>query len=783
MDTQPADSSRQPHGDRPTSGKPLSAAGKWTAWVLDRPRLVIAVTLVMIAVLAAGVSFLRYDPNSRVYLGSENPRLQELREVEKRFSQANTLQIIVAPKDGQLFTNAVLALIDELTEAAWQIPHAFRVDSLALAQRAEVDPDNIAFSPLYTDAESLTTDDLAEIRELVLTSAHVAPGLVSPDGDVTEIVVLVQPLNTDVATAIFDIAAAARSIAARLSDQNPDVDIRLSGGVIADVTFAEASRRDLETLVPLMLGLAIGVLALGFRTWTDTLASVVVVAASAAIGMGVGGALGFAINSSTAGAPLMIMTLAVADCVHLLTSRAQYENDGCDRREALIRSVEVNFVPIVITTLSTAIGFLTLNFSESPPLRELGNFVAIGQVAALLLSLTLLPALRFCLPSSGRPPPDFRRQMTWLAGFVTQRSRPLLLLFLLAVPAALVGITQLRINDNVVAYFDDSFAFRRDTDFLEDHAGSFHKMLFALDSRQDGGIAQPEYLKKVDAFADWLSEQPNVANVVSIAGNLAAIHQLFTDEEGLPPNAEAAAEYLFLLEMSQPGGQDLGNITNISRSASLVAAGVSHADSHRLEELGHSAETWLTQNAPDLATVATGLSIAYADVTVRNIRAMLSGTLTSLVLVSLILFFVIRNTRLGLISLLPNLLPALFAFGVWGFAVGEVNLAISVIGAMTFGIVVDDTAHFLIRYSRARKAKHDHAQAVRLTMQQVAPALILSTLTLVLGFGVLGFSGFAITSVTGLMSAMTIGVALVADLLFLPPLLGRLGPKQKDDQK
>ena len=783
MDARPADSSIEPDGDRPDSGKARSAAGRWAAWVVARPRWVIAVTMITTAFLAAGMAFLSYDPSSRIYLGSDNPRLLQLREVEKRFSQANSVQIIIAPKDGQLFTNRVLLLIEDLTEAAWQIPHAFRVDSLALVQRAEVDPESIAFSPLYTDAASLGDADLSELRDLVLNSPHIAPGIVSPDGDVTEIVVLVQPPETDVAGAIFEIADAAKSLAFTAEEENPEVEIRLSGGVIADIAFAEASRRDMQLLVPLMLGLAIGVLAFGFRTWTDTLASVLVVAASAAIGMGLGGALGFSINASTAGAPLMIMTLAVADCVHLLTSRAQYENDGCDRREALIRSVEVNFLPIVITTLSTAVGFLTLNFSESPPLRELGNFVAIGQIAALVLSLTLLPAFRLCLPSSRRSPPDFRKPMATLAAFVVRRNRSLLLLFLLTLPAALIGITQLRINDNVVEYFDDSFAFRRDTDFLEDHSGSFHKVLFALDSREDGGIVQPDYLRKVDAFATWLSEQPNVANVVSIAGSLTAMHRLFTEEDDLPPTAEAAAEYLLLLEMSQTAGQDLGNITNISRSASLVAVGVSHADSRRLEDLGQTAEAWLKQNMPDLATVATGLSIAYADVTVRNIRAMLSGTLTSLVVVSLIMLVVVRNLRIGVLSLFPNLLPAMFAFGVWGYAVGEVNLAISVIGAMTFGIVVDDTAHFLTRYSRARKAGHDHAQSVQLTMQQVGPALVLSTLTLVLGFSVLGFSGFSITSLTGLMSALTIGVALAADLLFLPPLLGRLGPKYQANQK
>ena len=678
----------------------------------------------------------------------------------------------MAPKDGNVFSPRMLSLVERLTELAWQLPYSFRVDSLANYQQGQSNGDDIKFDPLYENAASLSPAEISHVRNTALASDLLAGRLVSKAGDVAAITVLIQTPEKNSREAIFAVGDEAQKLALQMSREFPEADIRLSGGILSDLTFAEAAKRDTDRLVPIMIALIFIILAIGYRSLTGTAITMLVVVLSTAVGVGMGGWFGFSLNAGTAGAPIMIMVLSIAHCVHLLTNMSHYRAEGYSLNEAIVHTLDVNMSPIIITTLTTVVGFLALNFSESPPLRELGNIVAMGEAAGLIFSVTLLPAVQSFLPTSGAAFMDGEsRSMLKLANFTIRYRRALLWVFAGLLALSAVGISRISIDDNIVEYFDESFAFRRDTNFLEDRLGAFHLILFSVNSKREGGITDPAYLAKLDAFSKWLEKQPNVANVFTVAKSLRAINKMLRDEDRLPKSDDIAAQYLLFMEMFLSSGHDLSDIVNVSKSASLVTVGISHADSRRLQEFGREAEEWLRNNAPELVTPATGLSMAYAYLTTRNMKAMLAGTITSVVVVSLLMLIVMRNLRVGLISLVPNIIPAVLAFGAWGFLVGEVNLAISVVGAMTYGIVVDDTVHCFSKYLMARKSGLSKEDAIRHTYELVGPAMIMMSVPLVVGFGVLAFSGFAITSQTGMMSAMTIAIALGCDLFLVPPLL------------
>jgi predicted RND superfamily exporter protein len=181
----------------------------------------------------------------------------------------------------------------------------------------------------------------------------------------------------------------------------------------------------------------------------------------------------------------------------------------------------------------------------------------------------------------------------------------------------------------------------------------------------------------------------------------------------------------------------------------------------------------VTANAPrSMFTYGASLSLMFAHISERNINQMLTGTVLALLLISGVLLLALRSIKLGMVSMVPNLVPAAMAFGFWGMFVGEVGLTIAVIGTMTLGIIVDDTVHFLSKYRRARNEHHLNSQdAVKYAFSTVGKALFVTTVVLVAGFSTLTFSGFKLNSDMGLMAAVAIGIALVVDFLFLPPLL------------
>ena len=188
-------------------------------------------------------------------------------------------------------------------------------------------------------------------------------------------------------------------------------------------------------------------------------------------------------------------------------------------------------------------------------------------------------------------------------------------------------------------------------------------------------------------------------------------------------------------------------------------------------ELDDRARTWLRENAPALETGAAGISIVGAHSIQKNIKNMLLGCVTAMGIVSLLLVFIFRSLRLGLISLIPNFVPAAMAIGLWGYAVGVVGNAAAVVTAIAFGIIVDDTIHFMSKYIAGRKNGMPPAEAVQSAFRTVGKALVTTTAVFALGFLVFGASGLVTNQALGMLVGITVLIALLADFLFLPPLL------------
>jgi predicted RND superfamily exporter protein len=409
---------------------------------------------------------------------------------------------------------------------------------------------------------------------------------------------------------------------------------------------------------------------------------------------------------------------------------------------------------------------------------------AIGVMLAFVLSVTFLPAMMMLLPV--RPASEDTRgslAMLRFAEFVIQRRRTLfwgmglLILFLIS------QIPNNQLDDRFVTYFDETNAFRQATDFATDNLTGIYMIEYSLESGENGGISDPTYLQTLEDFAQWYREQPYVMHVNTLTDIMKRLNRnLHADEDEwyrLPEERELAAQYLLLYELSLPFGLDLNNQINISKSATRFTVTLESISTQQLLALEQRAQDWMREHAPQMRIDGASSTIMFAHIGSRNIISMLEGTTLALVVISGILIFALRSLRIGLISLLPNLVPIAMAFGLWGLLVGEVGLALSVVSGMTLGIVVDDTVHFLSKYLRARREKGMNSEdAVRYAFSTVGTALWVTTLVLMVGFGILAFSHFQLNAGMGLLTAITLGLALLADFLFLPPLLIAFGGKK-----
>tara|TARA_R110002167_G_scaffold30636_3_gene101224 strand:+ start:8468 stop:10816 length:2349 start_codon:yes stop_codon:yes gene_type:complete len=745
---------------------------------LIRHRYLIAVLLLaLVAVATYGAQRLVFKSDYRVFFGKDNPQLQTFERMQKTFAKSDNVLFILVPKSGDVFTPETLQALTWLTQQSWQLPYSTRVDSITNYQHTFAEEDDLIVEDLVLDAASVTDADIARIKQVALSEPLLVHRLVSTDGRVAAVNVSIHFPGINLVEETPEVVAEVRNIRDQLLQRYPDMDVYLTGMVMMNNSFSEASLNDSKTLVPLMFLAVMVLIGVLVRTIGGLLATLVIIVTSIAGAMGLAGWSGLYLTAPSASAPIIILTLAVADCVHILSTFYHEMRSGVERKKALITSLRINTQPVILTSATTAIGFLSMNFSDSPPFADLGNIVAMGVTLACVLSLTLFPALLAIIPL--KMPPQTQSSHTLMdriATLVITHRRKLLWGSLAVILATFSQIPRNELNDNFVEYFDHSIPFRVATDFSNEHLTGMAMMEFELNAQGEGGISEPEFLKATDQLVQWLLQQPETVHVNSLTDTMKRLNRNMHGDDPsyyrLPESRELAAQYLLLYEMSLPYGLDLNNQINVDKSAIRIVASYHNLSSNQMLDLEQRAYTWMESNIPTVTAFIASPPLMFSHIGKRNIKSMLIGTLTALVLISALLGVALRSLKLGILSLAPNLIPAGIAFGIWGFWVSEVGLALSVVTAMTLGIVVDDTVHFLSKYIYARRQRNEGTRkAIVYAFHSVGKALWITTLVLSVGFMILSLSSFKINSDMGLLTAITIIIALIVDFILLPILI------------
>jgi predicted RND superfamily exporter protein len=739
---------------------------------------VIAVTLVIAITAGSGARFLNFSNDLRVFFSERNPQYAELKKLENTYSRIDNVLFAVAPKDGNVFTRKTLAAIEELTEASWQMPYSSRVDSITNFQHTYAEEDELIVVDLAMDADTLSDEDLDRIQQIALNEPMLVDLIVSPTGHVTGVNINILLPGKERQTEIPEVAEFARKMADDFRRKYPEINFYLTGGIMLDNAYAEASRDDSITLGPIMFFILFLIMALMLRSFTGTIATMFVILFSVVTGLGLAGWLGIELTTASSGSPVIILTLAVADSVHILASMLQQMRFGKTKNEAIVEAMRINFQPVFLTSITTVIGFLSMNLSDAPPFRDLGNIVAMGIVAAFFYSIFFLPALMTLLPVRVRPKLELGRfSLESLAELVVNSRRQVFIGMLVFIIVLTSGIAKIDLNDDWVKYFSERYEIRTASDFVEDNLRGFHIIEYSLDSGESGGINNPDYLNKLEEFKEWYLDQPNLVHVRTFTNIMKRLNKnMHGDDQAyyrIPDNRQLAAQYLLLYEMSVPFGHDLNNQINVDKSSTRFTVSLEKVTTKEVRAMDDKARTWLKDYAPaHMYTYGSGLSIIWSHLSMRNIRNMLFASFIALVLISVLLIISLKSVKMGLLSLIPNIGPSMMAFGVWGIMVGMVGLGLSVIISLTIGIVVDDTVHFMSKYLRARRELNKSPQdAVRYSFSTVGMAMWVTTITLVAGFLVLTFSAYIMNAHMGIMCALTIALALILDFLFLPAIL------------
>ncbi len=307
---------------------------------------IMAVAVLLVVIMAAGGRNLTITNDSRVFFSEDNPQLVALEALEDTYTETNNVYIGLAPKaGGSVFTRETLAAIEWLTEQSWLVPHSNRVDSITNYSHSYGTGDELIVEDLVTDAAALSEADIERVKDIALNEDTLVNRILASDGGATAINIntLTPDENSD--AAVDEIMAYVDGMLAQARQDYPDLEFYLTGGIVTSKAFGEATMNDMAVLGPFILVAIVVVMMVLLRSVVGTIGTLVVVLFSTLTAMGIAGWAGMVLSPGSAGAPTIIMTIAIAHSVHVVTTMRQWMRRGLSKHEAIVESLRVNMHP------------------------------------------------------------------------------------------------------------------------------------------------------------------------------------------------------------------------------------------------------------------------------------------------------------------------------------------------------------------------------------------------------------------------------------------------------
>ncbi|MGI0119263.1 efflux RND transporter permease subunit [Zooshikella sp. RANM57] len=758
-----------------------------THWLLCYPKTALVGCLLLVLLSCTGLAKLWISIDYQVYYANDDPYRLALNNLESQYGKTQNAYLVIQNKNDKAnaVTPEALQALHELTQAAWQIPFSQRVTSVTNYKYIQAQGDDIQVEPLLDSPASLSSAEIKSALQRLQREPAVNQLLLGKDQVMNAVNVGLHLPDNPIAET-RQVTQYIRSMLAEFKQRYPQLEFFASGSVFADEVFAVATEQDLLTLIPLSYAVLVVFLVVLLRSVRAMVLVLTLVTLSVTIAFGIKGWLNPVISPVTAFAPSMIMIIAVADCIHLLNGFMYHCRQGLNASAAVIETLRLNTRPVILTSVTTIIGFLAMNFSSSPAFHDLGNVVAIGVGAALLLALVMLPAFLLIKPIPVTANASIiSRLMPYLAKKLVQHPYAFLVGSLLLSLLLISGLSQNKINETFIAFFDNSFEFRQNAEAIDHHLTGLHRIDYILPTDKAEGIFQPSYQQTLAELSHWLRQQPEVAHVETYSDIIKRLNQALHGDKPtqytIPEKAELIAQYQLLYELSLPYGHDLNNRISFNHDATRLTVRLWLTDSATILAFDQRVQSWLEKHALNilqaqqkagLSSQGIGIDMMFAHIALNNIPAMYYGTLVALLLISFIIIGALRSLKVGSLGMLTNLFPIMISFGLWGWLSGQVGLSISVVASLTLGLVVDDTVHFLHRYLHARRHQGlPPSQALTTTLESSGVAIVTTSVVLAASFAVLAASHYTPNAQLGLLTAITIIFALVIDLLLLPPLL------------
>ena len=732
--------------------------------------------LVLLIASFRGVGGIAFSPDMEQFFPEDYPISENHAHIEDTFYSSDSVIIAIGVDEGTVFNPRILNLIEEITDKAWSTPHSIRVDSLSNFSFVRAEVDDLIVEPFIEESLEWDQKKINERSTLIEKEEQAYGTILSKDKKTTFINISIDAPREDVEKEYAESMEHIFAFMDPLKKEYPEADMRYAGIVYIEYLSPLIVKAEMPILIPTLLFVILLSLFILLRNVVAVISSLVVIIFSVVTAVGILGHFNSTVSQPFLMVPILVATLAVADCVHLFNVYFQSKLEK-NAKDSIIKSLRLNLEPLLLTSLTTSIGFLCLNLAPIPALRVVANGIVIGVVAAFVFSIFFLAPLMSFFNVKASSQIENQTKLSKRVGQFSLKNRKKIIWLVPLFSAFLMSFIPLNeTKDNPMEFYSERFtSVAEDTKWLAKRLGG--TFLVTYEYVSEDLVSDPEYLRQLDEFTTWLENQDEVLSVNSLSKIIKNLNRTLNGDDQswyvIPQDSELVAQYLFFYEMSLPFGLDLTSTINQERTSTKVTVSLKEIDSKAFIEFYDRVDDYAS-----LSIVSGNLSGGGGT---RSVMAFMGMLLAEQLMYALIIGFIVitlaialfyRSLSAGLITAIPNILPIGVAFGIWGIFSSNVSMLVSLGIGCTLGIVVDFSVHFLSKYLYARRSLSLSAEeSVLYAFETVGFPLTIMTVSLCMGFAVLFLASFMPLRGFAGITMISFVAALIIDLLLFPAVL------------
>jgi predicted RND superfamily exporter protein len=752
-------------------------------YIQNHPKRCLLFSLIGFLLLAPGLALLTEDYSYRVWYDDSDPLLKTYDEYERKFGNDDSVFLAIHNPKG-LYNPESLKKIYHLTEDLWKVDYIMRVDSLTNFDQVTAIGDDIDVRPMVDedDLENLNQDFIDKLRKNIESNKLTDNFFIGRDGTTAVIRAHVQP-SFKVMPDNEVITTQARALAKKYADENHK--IHVAGTAVLTHMYKEITNEDVSRLVPLLYLIFTVLLYLIYRRKSGVLLPYLIITISIGMMMGTLGYIGEPLNAISSIAPNILLTVAIADAVHILTVYYFGIKRGFNNHQAVNYTLTKNFYPTLLTSITTSVGFFSFLPAKIHAIAVMGLAVGIGVIYAWLLTYFMLGPILQLLPYVKKEvghedTVEHEAEHIEVSDTIKRRIENLYKVRWPVIGATfVVALVCLYLFQFLVVNMDPFTQFKKDhplivaNDIITDHIGPTPVMEIMINSGKEDGAKEPAFLKKVDELQQWLQTQDYIVKTMSINDIIRELNQKLHNNDPqyyvIPDSKEAIGQELFFYTLGLPPGRELNNrITLKNDSIRLTATWNIHNSNEANKKI---AEIYAKFKEMGLDAQITGKMPLFHDLTPYVVSTFVKSFRIALIAITIILILVLGSIKLGILALIPNLFPLLVGSAIYSVMQADVDIASVLIASVSLGIAVDDSIHFLFEYQKYRKLGHDINETFGIIMTNTFPSLFNTTLLIVIGFGSFVLANYIPNAKFGAMVAIILVIALFADFVILPAIL------------